>query len=136
MCHCLVGKTNFVLIFPVGANHRLQRKLKRNLVLIGCLLHAVEKVWQRYFLKLEGLKTTCPKYTGPVGRNFSDGLTLRPIVENLMAIPGNVKKYAKDFIDSMNTDTKLLYELCLAIQEGKFSDSLANRKPGKCHQAR
>ena len=113
----------------------LQNALKRNLVLIVCLFHAVEKVMQHLFLHWEGKKTKSPKYDGPVGRNFMNGLELKDIV-NFMPVFGNVQNYAEDFVNSMNHDLQLLYRLCLAIQSGHFPGNLANLKPGKCHQAR
>ena len=120
----------------------MERSIGRILTHIYCLLHANEKIWQKYFLHHEGL-TKSPSYDGPIGSQLKNGLKLEPIV-NYEPVPGFegmlgwAKNFPKDFIDSFNNDTAYLYQLYLAIMEGPsaFSKSLAERSPGDIHQVK
>ena len=126
-----------------GASGRLERKLGRELTLIFCLLHALEKIFQKYFLHLEGLPTKSPSYDGPIGQLLKDGLDLQAIVDFqpppiLDGLLEWAKSLPEDFIKSMNNDTQYLYQLFIAIMEGPeaFSKALADRIPGHVHQVK
>ena len=75
------------------------------------------------------------KYDGHIGREFRDGLELKPIV-NFRQIDGKLEIYDDQFIKSLNNDGKYLYQICHAIMSGNFSDELASKLIGHVHQAR
>ena len=118
-----------------GANRYVEVKLERPLLYVVCVFHGVEKTFQSYFLHLENVASTGPFYNGPHGKLLKDGVALEPIVQ-FEKVPGLVGEYPEDFINSMNNDLILFYELCIAIQTGVFSESLMRKKLAKCHKAR
>ena len=106
-----------------------------------CLLHTNELPFKKYFKYCDNygkdVKTTSPTYEGHIGKNFKNGLDLKPIV-NFKKITGKVDVFTADFIKSFNNDTRYLYNICHAIQNGhqNFPANLVNKLIGHCHQGR
>ena len=123
-----------MFFIPGGANHLVEKELKRPLQYLICFFHALEKVLSRYFKWLDG-KPVSPNYDGPIGKKLVKGVTLKPIV-NFEPIPTSAPELPPDLVASLNTDMRLLYELCHGISNGPdaLPDSLAKKQPGKCHQ--
>ena len=97
-----------------------------------CLTHSTEKTWTRYFKHLDG-DTKSPGYDGDIGLLFKN-FEMKPIV-NFEKCPGLVKKYDDDFVNSLNNDWRLFYDLCHGLMGGPETfGSLAERTPGHVHQ--
>ena len=85
----------------------------------------------------EGVKSKGTTYDGEIGSLLKDGIELAPPVK-FKKVPGKVEDFLddKEFLASLNSDTRLLLELCLAVQTGKISEELAKRIIGHIHKAR
>ena len=83
------------------------------------------------------VKSNSTTYEGEIGSLIKDGLELKPPIK-FKKVRGKVEDFSndKDFLASLNNDTKLLLEYCLALQSGKLSEELAKRIPGHIHKAR
>ena len=98
------------------------------------LLHLNELPLRHYFHYLDG-KTTGPKTSfGTIGKQLSHCHDLPivdfdPVASELPTIPSNVLK-------DLSTDQEYLYNIALAISNGKFTDGLAKQKPGGISHAR
>ena len=136
----------FVLISKsslLGGAIRLleENYLNRAVLWVICLLHTNELPFKKYFKWCDNsgkdVKTTSPSYDGHIGKNFKDGLDLEEIV-NFNKVKGKVPVFSPDFIKSFNNDTKYLYQICHAIQDGpkKFPKHLIKKLIGHCHQGR
>ena len=119
-----------------GANAILENEfLHRELQWIVCLFHGEEKVFETLFKSLDG-PTNSPTYNGPIGKLIRDGLDLKPIVDYVPVKTHEGYSVPAHLVMSFNNDTKLLFDLFLAIQNASkdFSEGLAKRKLAKCHQ--
>ena len=128
----------FLLTISGGANFYLEDFfLKRELQWLVCLLHNIEKVYQKYFLHLEGIKTVSEKYNGPIGKVITNGVKLETIVD-YQPIEGDVVYCDPDLVKSFNNDTILIYKLYVALHKpsDQFPPELALLQPGQCHQVR
>ena len=118
-----------------------EEKIGRPVLWSVCLLHTNELPFKKYFkycdAKGKHVSTTSPNYEGHIGKLFKDGLDLEPLV-NFKRVPGKLEILPTDFIKSINGDTKYLYEIVHAIQNGRraFPQRLANKIIGHAHQGR
>ena len=133
--------TIFFYFFLGGAIRLVEEKLKRPILWDICVLHTNELPFKKYFKHCDAsgqdVATTSPSYDGHIGSQFKNGLDLKPIV-NFKKITGKVQRFTEDFIKTFNNDTKYLYNICHAIQNGyrNFPQSLVFNLVGHCHQGR
>ena len=109
--------------------------MHRELQWLVCLFHGEEKVFETFFKSLDG-PTNSPTYNGPIGKLIRDGLELKPVIEYVPVKTHEGYEVPAHLVMSFNNDTKLLFDLFLAIQNEStdFPEALAKRKLAKCHQ--
>ena len=76
-----------------------------------------------------------PTYDGHLGKQFRDGLVLKPVV-NFNAIDGKIPVLPDHVVNSLNNDSKYFYLICHAVQSGNCDQELADHLIGHVHQAR
>jgi hypothetical protein len=113
---------------------RLEKYIDHAVHWTVCLLHLNELPLRHYFQYLDG-KTTGPKSSfGPIGKQLPHCHDL-PIVE-FDPVESELPILPTDVLKDLSTDQEYLYTIALAISNGKFTDGLANRKPGGISHAR
>lgn len=105
--------------------------LNRPLQWTVCLLHANELPFRHLFLKLDGTTTGPNSFSGSIGKLLNN--CLKKEVIDFEPIPAELPNIDKE---SLSTDQKYLYEICIAISQGRVTTSLANRDPGKLAHSR
>ena len=129
-------------LFPLGGAIRLvEEHLGLPLSWDICVLHTNELPFKKLFKLCDNsgkdVDTKSPSYDEHIGRQIKYGLDLKPII-NFNAIAGKVHVFTDDFIKTFNNDTKYLYNICQAIQNGyrNFPEDLVYKLIGHCHQGR
>ena len=124
-----------------GAIRLTELKLKRPLLWDVCMLHNNELPFKDFFKYCDQSgndywkDTTCPAYSGHIGKNFKPKLNIQPVLP-FIAVRGKVKVYAPDFVATLNNDGRYMYQMCHAVQDGFVPPTLAQKLISRVDQAR
>lgn len=117
-----------------GIIFHLERKLKRPLQWIICLLHLIE-LPVRKMIKTHDGRTTGPKtYAGTIGQEL-EGCEKLPIVR-FKRIEFSCPVNLQEVSDSLSTDQRYLFEIGMAISTGICETKLGNKSPGRIGHSR
>ncbi|KAL7290387.1 hypothetical protein TKK_0016078 [Trichogramma kaykai] len=104
-------------------------ELNRPLQWSICLLHLNEIPLRRL------IKAVCRRAAGPT--SFCGPYTKKlqecekkPVLENFKIIKGDLPEIDDTTLMALITEQRFFYEICQAISSGKFSNSLAAKRPG------
>lgn len=122
--------TNLMTGWKGGVMQAIEKRVKRPLQRLICLLHANELPFRHLFRKLDG-RTTGPRaFKGPIGKALATASS-RQVVK-YKKIPTTLPVLR----ENLSTDQKYLYDICRAISTGVCSESLAMRYSGNISHSR
>lgn len=121
------GETGGVIV-------KLEMEWNRPLQWNICLIHANELPLRALITKFDGGTKGPHTYSGSIGKRLTDCLE-RPVVE-FDPIPFLCPRNLEEISETLNSDQKYLFDICIAISEGNVSKELAERSPGPLAMAR
>ena len=114
----------------------LERELKRQLILLSCMLHANELPLRELLVKLDGGGTSGPTtFSGELGTEASEPHHLAS-VEDFGRIPCFIEELEEEVLNDLSRDQRLLYQYCLAVGSGHLSPDVAVQVAGPLNHAR
>lgn len=117
-----------------GAIRIVEETWEKALQWCVCLLHMNELPLRALFSKLDGSTSGPESFSGPLGKRIQkcDGLDIVQFEPIDFPCALDVEEIKQD----LSTDQQLLFEICIAISNGKFSEDLKNRKIGPVAHSR
>lgn len=117
-----------------GAIRIVEETWEKALQWCVCLLHMNELPLRALFSKLDGSTSGPESFSGPLGKRIQkcDGLDVVQFEPIDFPCTVDVEEIKQD----LSTDQQLLFEICIAISNGKFSEDLKNRKIGPVAHSR
>lgn len=117
-----------------GSLSYIERRLRRPLQWLICLLHGNELPLRHLFKHLDGDSTGPTTYSGPIGKKLRTCESL-PII-SYQAIPLDWLEDCNEVQGDLSTDQKYLLKLCAAVSSGVCPPSVRDMKPGPLNQSR
>lgn len=117
-----------------GAIRCVEKEWKKALQWCVCLLHMNELPLRALFSKLDGSTSGPESFSGPLGKRIQkcDGLDVVQFEPIDFPCALDVEEIKQD----LSSDQQLLFEICIAISNGTFSENLKNRKIGPVAHSR
>ena len=84
---------------------------------------------RKLFTYINGINNSPSQYYGIIGRGLKD-------VEKNSIVQFKTIKFDMQYLDSLNSDAKYLYDICMDISNGIILDTLLKKYSGKIHNAR
>lgn len=118
-----------------GVIRLLEEKLNRPLQWFICLLHFIELPLKNLITNHDGRTTGPHSFTGPIGRKLENCEKLPVVKFQRIEFCCDVKNLA-EISDTLSTDQKYLYDICIAISKGICPLNLISRHPGNISLSR
>lgn len=118
-----------------GVIKLLELYLGRSLQWLVCLLHMNELPFRHLFEKIDGPTLGPDTLKGCIGKQLKKDLSNLDIVK-FSLVKGKIEEIPECVIKQLSSDQKYLYEICIAVQSGHITESLARRSQGNLHNAR
>lgn len=114
-----------------GFEYSLKKPLQR----VVCLLHTNELPLRHLFQSLDGKSTGPTTFGGAIG-TLLQNCEMLPVKCFVPILVSWIDELNLTEVGSLSTDQQYLLDICKAVSSGDFPQNLANKKPGKLHQAR
>lgn len=118
-----------------GAMSLCENSLNRALQRVICMFHTNELPLRHLFQSLDGKSTGPNTYAGPIGTLLQNCETLAIKRFDPIPVPW-ISDLQLEESSSLSSDQQYLLDICKAISSGDCPQGLADRSPGKLHQAR
>lgn len=118
-----------------GVIRKLEVKWNRPLQWIICMLHMNELPLRAIITTIDGTTTGPRAFSGPIGSRLNYCELSEPVEFDPITFDHNTE-CLDEISDTLNTDQKYLFDICVAISNGEFSRKLAHRAPGAISHSR
>lgn len=118
-----------------GVIRKLEVKWNRPLQWIICMLHMNELPLRAIITTIDGTTTGPRAFSGPIGSRLNYCELSEPVEFDPITFDYNTE-CLDQILDTLNTDQKYLFDICVAISNAEFSRKLAHRAPGAISHSR
>ena len=133
----LLDNTSVNTGHKTGLVVELEKKLKRKLHTVGCMLHQNELPFRAVFCNIDGTTKSPNHFAGPMGKTAEKNHDSLSVV-NFQSIKSPVEDmhFSDEVIKDLSSDQRLMYEHIIGISSGNMDLRFAHRRIGPVNHAR